>query len=97
MIQEPTRLLVIMLVYGIYPAFVFPGNLPALNIVRRREVERTYGAHHLKLRIFLLHSLADHQVALLKIGRDKVFVADAYHLKVERSWMTCISSHLRPL
>ena len=35
--------------------------------------------------LLLLHCLADHQVALLEIGRDKVFVADAYHLEVERS------------
>ena len=97
MVQEPARLLVIMLVYGINPALVFAGNLPALNIIGRREVERTYGTYHLYLRILLLHCLADHQVALLEIGRDEVFVADAYHLEVEWSRMTRIGSHLSPL
>ena len=41
MVQEPARLLIIMLVYGINPALVFAGNLPTLNIIGRREVERT--------------------------------------------------------
>ena len=40
MVQEPARLLIIMLVYGINPALVFAGNLPTLNIIGRREVER---------------------------------------------------------
>ena len=98
MVQEPARLLVIMLVYGINPALVFAGDLPTLNIIGRREVERAVpDTRHLYLRILLLHRLADHQVALLEIGRDEVFVADAYHLEVERSRMASIGSHLSPL
>ena len=97
MVDEPSWFFVIVLIHRINPLLVLLGNLPALDIIRRWIVERTYGTYHLYLWMLLLQGLAYHQITLLEIGRNQIFVTDSHHLQVEWSGMTGISSHLCPL
>ena len=97
MIDKPSWLLIIVLIYRINPFFILLCNLPALDIVGRWTMEWTYSTYYFNFRMLLLESLADHQIALFEIGGNQIFVSDTYHLEIERSRMSGIRSHLCPL
>ena len=96
-VNEPCGRLVVVLVNHVEEVAVLVGEVPALDVVGRGEVERPRRAAEQNLGMALVKLPGNHLAALLEDRGDDVFVADAEILQVERSRMACVGAHLRPL
>ena len=96
-VHKPSCALVVVFVHHVDDVVVLFGKLPTLYVVGRRIVERPCRAAHDDVGILLLNGLAYHETTLLKGRGDDVFVAHTDVFEVERSRMSCVCPHLRPL
>ena len=85
-----------MLVNELEHILVGMGKPPPFHIVRRGSMEGACRAAYLYVGIAFLDGTSYHQAALLKHGRDDVFIAYADIFQVERFGMPRLGTHGSP-
>ncbi len=95
MIDKPSWLLIVALIYRINPFFILllQSSSPRYSRKMDNGMDPTVPTTSF---VLLLESLADHQIALFEIGGNQIFISDTYHLEIERSRMSGNRSHLCP-